>query len=142
MDEEKIEEEPARPVKVSDAASFSTLVSDPERLVVVAFVAEWCMLSRKFSAILEEVSNAAEFERVQFLKVEADGVPEVCKQYKVQSLPTFFFLLKGEPLIPGFSGTNGEKFKYFLSKAFTKRNQVMEEYDKAKAAAAAAEEES
>mmetsp|Transcript_32995 Transcript_32995/g.59100 ORF Transcript_32995/g.59100 Transcript_32995/m.59100 type:complete len:148 (-) Transcript_32995:188-631(-) len=135
-DEENEVEESTRPVKVKDEAQFDELIADPGRLVVVAFVAPWCGACKAFGPQLEETAQLPDFERVQFLSVNTDAMPNVAKKFGLNSLPTFKYLLKGEELLPGFSGSNLDKFKKILESAFAKRNEVMAEYDAAKNAEA------
>eukprot|EP00997_Jenningsia_sp_PLL12_P010002 NODE_7103_length_473_cov_40.221698_g6288_i0.p2 GENE.NODE_7103_length_473_cov_40.221698_g6288_i0~~NODE_7103_length_473_cov_40.221698_g6288_i0.p2 ORF type:complete len:102 (+),score=38.75 NODE_7103_length_473_cov_40.221698_g6288_i0:24-308(+) len=89
----------------------------------------------------EELATLPDYDPVLFLVADTDRMPTVAQNNKLQSLPSFLFLLKGEPIVPGFSGSNYDKFKFFLDKAFAKRNEMMAEYDAAKAAQEDAEEE-
>jgi|UniRef100_A0A7S4FDK7 thioredoxin-like negative regulator of GroEL len=127
-------EESTRPLKVKDDEQFKQLVADPERLVVLVLVAPWCEICIAMQPQLEEIAQQPEYERVQFLTADVDAMPDIGRQFKLQSLPTIKYLLKGEEIVPGFSGSNVEKYKTFLEKAFNKRNEVMAEYDAAKAA--------
>lgn len=138
--EENEVEESTRPLKVKDTAEFEKLVADPERLVVVAFVAPWCTICKEIQPQLEEIAQNPDFEKVQFLSIDTDIMPEVAEKYNLESLPSFRFLLQSGELMPGFSGSNIEKFKKILEASFAKRNEDMAEYDAAKAAAAEAGE--
>eukprot|EP00992_Anisonema_acinus_P005949 TRINITY_DN19537_c0_g1_i1.p1 TRINITY_DN19537_c0_g1~~TRINITY_DN19537_c0_g1_i1.p1 ORF type:complete len:147 (+),score=38.71 TRINITY_DN19537_c0_g1_i1:45-485(+) len=135
MSDEENEEggETLRPIQVKDEGQFASLVQDIERLVVVAYVAPWCEISKALAPFLEETAQQPEFERVQFLSVDVEQCPNVAAARQLKSLPTFQFLLKDSPIMPTFSGNNQEKFKGLLEKALSKRNEQMAEYDAMKA---------
>eukprot|EP00996_Jenningsia_fusiforme_P004470 NODE_5298_length_693_cov_52.242236_g4924_i0.p2 GENE.NODE_5298_length_693_cov_52.242236_g4924_i0~~NODE_5298_length_693_cov_52.242236_g4924_i0.p2 ORF type:complete len:145 (-),score=54.16 NODE_5298_length_693_cov_52.242236_g4924_i0:119-553(-) len=139
QDEEDIEV--LRPIQVKDAEQYQGLMADPGALVVLYFFAPWCEISKECSGMYEETSQQSEYEKVQFLALNVDLLPDVAKKFELHSVPAFFYMLKGEFIVPGFSGSNAEKFKFFLEKAFNKRNEVMAEYDAQKAAEEAQNED-
>eukprot|EP00668_Euglena_longa_P028875 GGOE01036207.1.p1 GENE.GGOE01036207.1~~GGOE01036207.1.p1 ORF type:complete len:150 (+),score=28.77 GGOE01036207.1:58-507(+) len=133
-DDENNAEQTTRPLHVKDQLQYEQLVADPEKLVVLIFTAEWCEICREMQPRLVELVQQPEYDPVQFLDVDVNALPNVAEQFQLDSLPAFQYLLKTEPLFPGFSGSNLEKFKAILEKSHAKRNELMTEYDAAKAA--------
>eukprot|EP00667_Euglena_gracilis_P027592 EG_transcript_34276 len=133
-DDENNAEPSTRPLLVKDQQQYEQLLADPEKLVVLTFVAEWCDICKELQPHLAELVQQPEYDPVQFLTIDVDALPRAAEQFQLDSLPAFRYLLKTEQLFPGFSGSNLEKFRTILEKAHAKRNELMAEYDAAKAA--------
>ena len=77
------------------------------RLVLVDFWADWCGPCKTLTPILERVV-AALAPRVALVKIDVDKNPTLASQFRVQSLPTVYAFLQGQP-VDGFQGALGER---------------------------------
>lgn len=60
---------------------------EQEDYVVVDFRAEWCGPCQSIEPHVEDLSQ--EYDSVVFAKVDIEEVPDLAKEYQVQSIPTF-----------------------------------------------------
>lgn len=75
--------------------SFTELIKNSEKPVLVDFYAEWCGPCHAMAPIIKDV--AAEFsEKVKIIKVNIEKNPAVSTQYKIISIPTLILFHKGE----------------------------------------------
>lgn len=63
-------------------------------LTVVDFWAAWCGPCKLLAPIVEEL--AGELPDVKFAKVNVDEQPELARQYRVDAIPTLYFLRDGK----------------------------------------------
>lgn len=74
--------------------------------VVIDFWAEWCSPCRQLSPVLERL--AVEYGgRFLLAKVNIDTSPQVAQAFAVQSIPSVFAVVKGQP-VPLFQGAQPE----------------------------------
>ena len=78
-----------------------------ETPVVIDFWAPWCNPCKQLAPILEKL--AADFGGKFILaKVNTDEEPQIAQAFGVQSLPTVFALIQGQP-VDQFSGVMSEE---------------------------------
>ncbi|CDM31665.1 hypothetical protein DTO013E5_2067 [Penicillium roqueforti] len=63
--------------------------------VVIDFWATWCGPCRTISPIFEKMSELAEFNNLEFYKVDADEQERIAQEVGVRSMPTFYLFKDG-----------------------------------------------
>ncbi|MGZ4649006.1 MAG: tetratricopeptide repeat protein [Kineosporiaceae bacterium] len=94
-------------VAVTDATFVPQVVDRSSTVpVVIDFWATWCEPCKQLSPVLERL--AAEFGgRFLLVTVDVDANPQLAQAFQIQSIPTVFAVLKGQP-IPLFQGAQPE----------------------------------
>jgi putative thioredoxin len=76
-------------------------------LVLVDFWAEWCGPCKTLTPMLERVV-AENASRVQLVKIDVDKNTTLASQFRIQSIPTVYAFLNGQP-VDGFQGALSER---------------------------------
>lgn len=99
---------------IFDYKKSKEFVSKCDKLVVIDFWATWCGPCMKLLPQMEAL--AAKYkEKVIFMKVNADKEKELCNTFKIQALPTIFFIPPGgKPTIE--IGVTPEKVEEIIKK--------------------------
>jgi len=74
--------------------------------ILVDFWATWCGPCKQLTPILEKVVRAAK-GKVRLVKIDIDKNPELAQQLRIQSVPTVYAFLGGQP-VTGFAGAQPE----------------------------------
>ena len=86
-----------------------------DALVLVDFWAEWCGPCKTLTPLLERVV-AANAPRVKLVKIDVDKNTTLASQFRIQSIPTVYAFLNGQP-VDGFQGALGEReLKAFIDR--------------------------
>ncbi|THU60849.1 hypothetical protein C4D60_Mb07t17070 [Musa balbisiana] len=64
------------------------------KLMIIDFAASWCGPCRSIEPAIKAMSSR--FTNAVFLKVDVDELPEVSQQWKVQAMPTFVLVKRGQ----------------------------------------------
>ena len=107
------------PVDVNAENIMSEVIeASTEKAVILQFWAPWCAPCKQLAPVLEKV--CAKYKNVKLTKINIDDNQEIAAQMRVQSVPTVFGFVNGQPA-DGFAGAQPEsaitKFVEKLSKA-------------------------
>jgi thioredoxin 1 len=86
----------AAPVKVTDS-TFEEVISNPEKLVLVDFWAEWCGPCKMIAPVLNDLAKDLE-EQLVIGKLDIDENQDTAMAYGVMSIPTLLLFKDGEPI--------------------------------------------
>ena len=83
--------------------------------VLVDFWAPWCGPCKQLTPILEKVVKAAK-GKVRLVKINIDENPEIAQQLRIQSVPTVYAFVGGQP-VTGFTGAQaGSQVKLLVER--------------------------
>lgn len=83
-------------------------VLDDDNFVLFYFSATWCGPCKKFTPVMEQISE--KINNVNFYKImiDNDENEEICEKFKIESVPTVF-LVKNRTSLGNVSGANINK---------------------------------
>jgi len=98
-----------------DAFRRDVIEASRDALVLVDFWAEWCGPCKTLTPLLERVTDA-NAPRVKLVKIDVDKNQSLAAQFRIQSIPTVYAFLNGQP-VDGFQGALGEReLKAFIDR--------------------------
>lgn len=88
--------------------NFNELIN---KKTIVDFYATWCGPCKMLGPIFEEVSKESD---IQFIKVDIDNHEDLCREYKVMSVPTLILFENGKELKRNIGFISKEKLIDFI----------------------------
>lgn len=82
------------PHEITSAEELSALTMQTKQPVVVDFYATWCMPCKQMAPLYKKLAKKYD-DKVTFLKVNIDKVPEVSAPHAIRGVPTFTFIKEG-----------------------------------------------
>ena len=89
--------------------NFNELIKEK---TVVDFYATWCGPCKMLGPVFEEVSKESD---IQFVKVDIDNHEDLCREYKVMSVPTLILFENGKEFKRNIGFIPKEKLIEFIS---------------------------
>lgn len=87
---------------------FNELIKEK---TVVDFYATWCGPCKMLGPIFEEVSKNSS---IKFVKIDIDNHEELCREYKVMSVPTLILFENGKEIRRNIGFISKEKLEEFI----------------------------
>ena len=81
-------------IKVTDA-EFEQIITTREH-VIVKYSADWCGTCRLFAPKYQRLAEAAQYQRIQFLEMDAETSPVARQAARVTNLPFFAIFKNGQ----------------------------------------------
>lgn len=108
---------PADLIKDSTDAAFMADVIEASRLqpVIVDFWATWCGPCKQLGPALEKAVVAAK-GAVKLVKVDVDQNPRIASQLRVQSIPTVYAFVDGQPVDAFMGAQPDSQIKAFIDR--------------------------
>lgn len=95
--------------------------------VLVRFTAEWCNPCKQLAPLLDKAVAEVGKGRVSHVAIDIDQNRMIAEQFRIQSVPTVYAFLGGQP-VDGFVGVKSEReLKAFIEKLLTQAPQTDEE---------------
>ena len=90
--------------------NFNELIKEK---TIVDFYATWCGPCKMLGPVFEEVSNEID---IKFVKVDIDKHEDLCREYKVMSVPTIILFENGKEVKRNIGFIPKEKLIEFINK--------------------------
>lgn len=88
-------------IKSLTTATFDNALAATNKLVLIDFMADWCMPCKQIAPTIEEI--AADYADALFVaKVNADESPELLERFEVRGLPTLLLIKGGQEAARAF----------------------------------------
>jgi len=87
---------------------FNELIKEK---TIVDFYATWCGPCKMLGPVFEEVSKESD---IKFIKVDIDEHEELCKEYKVMSVPTLILFENGKEIKRNIGFIPKDKLQEFI----------------------------
>lgn len=102
-----------------DAFRKDVLEASLNNLILVRFTADWCGPCKQLAPILDKAIAEVGQGRTREVVVDIDRNPVLASQFRIQSVPTIYAFLGGQP-VDGFNGVRSEReVKAFIEKLLT-----------------------
>lgn len=88
--------------------NFNELIKDK---AVVDFYATWCGPCKMIGPVFEELSKESD---INFIKVDVDNFEDLCREYKVMSVPTLILFENGKEVKRNIGFMSKDKLKEFI----------------------------
>ncbi|MBD2256848.1 thioredoxin [Pseudanabaena sp. FACHB-2040] len=77
--------------------SFSDLLTESDRPVLVDFYANWCGPCKMMAGVLEQVNEQLK-QQLKIVKIDTERYPDLAKQHRIHALPTLVLFKAGQPV--------------------------------------------
>ena len=110
-------EEQSQIIQDIDTSNFINKVIEESKNnpVIVDFWATWCNPCKQLTPILEKIAETSS-DKFTLVKVNIDDNQQIAAQLRIQSIPTVFAFVNGQP-VDGFQGAvSGSEIKAFVDR--------------------------
>ncbi|KAH6839448.1 thioredoxin-like protein [Chaetomium sp. MPI-CAGE-AT-0009] len=98
----------AEAVQVIGSLEALNELTAANKYVVIDFTATWCPPCKAIAPMYQKLATEHAVEnRLAFAKVDVDEAQEVAQKFEVSAMPTFLFLVDGEPSGIDVGGAEG-----------------------------------
>ncbi len=110
-----------------DAFRRDVLEASLKGPVIVRFTAEWCGPCKQLAPLLDKVVHEHGKGRISHVAIDIDNNRLIAEQFRIQSVPTVYAFLGGQP-VDGFVGVKSEReLKAFIDKLLAQAPQTEKE---------------
>jgi thioredoxin-like negative regulator of GroEL len=110
--------------KVSNAQDFQTIINQSQTTIAV-FKATWCKDCHYIEPFMPDIEKAYA-DRITFIELDRDEVPELCEQLNILGIPSFIAFRQGQELVRFVSKLRKtrEEIEEFLDRAVEVSNAI------------------
>lgn len=92
---------------------YNKKISNKEKMVLVYFYADWCMVCPKLKPILDQIANEYQL-KTEVLKIDIDKSKEVRDEFEIDALPVLILYKEGKNIWTHVGLTDKKTIQYTI----------------------------